>query len=215
MTKVFTIKDEDIFSIESLSSSSSNDQEKPEKVIEKLRSEVSIQVSKATKKNLSSKTNIEENLSADVGDSHTYVEEQRIEQNSSSTQSNDVFTIEQQLNELNDENQDGMLETLDSENEFHQRAADKRFEVFKSMILNESHQFSSKNLIYYTSGIILISFVCTIPFSSIPASDLIQSPENWYEILFHAAIMFAICSPSGIFQAGACLNSQYGLLRFH
>ena len=110
MTKVFTIKDEDISSIESLSISSLNGQEKPEKVIEKIQPEASIQLSEATSQSLSSQKKIEEPVSEDVGDSHIYVEEQRIEQNSPATQSSKVFTIGPQLNELNDENQDGMLE---------------------------------------------------------------------------------------------------------
>ena len=73
--------------------------------------------------------------------------------------------------------------SLDMEKELHEIRAEKRHNQFKSSILGEASVFSWNKLIFYAFGIIIAGFSATVPFSLIPASDLVLSPEMWYEIL--------------------------------
>ena len=99
--------------------------------------------------------------------------------------------------------------SLDMEKELHEINADKRQNQFKSLILGGPILFSWKKLILYAFGIMFAGFSATIPFSMIPASDLVLSPQKWYEILFPGLVVTAIGTTNQIFTLGSCLNIQY------
>ena len=98
---------------------------------------------------------------------------------------------------VNEEQQD--LDTsLQSEKILYEEVARKRLETFNSILFDEPIIFDWKKMFLYTFGIIIISVSSTIPYSLIPAHDLVLSPEYWYEVLFHATY-------GSIW--GSCLNS--------
>ena len=70
------------------------------------------------------------------------------------TSSNNINGIESRhLNEHLNNNEE-LLPSLEEENTVHEEKAEKRFETFRSIILNESIEFSWIKLIILTFGII-------------------------------------------------------------
>ena len=87
--------------------------------------------------------------------------------------------------------------SLESEKVIHEEIEQKRIERYKSILCNTMNDFSWQKLFKNTFGIILFGVLSTLPMSLIPAHDLVQFPEYWYEILFHGSLT-AI--------SGYCLN---------
>ena len=91
--------------------------------------------------------------------------------------------------------------SLDDEKELYQKKANKREEVFKSIITNKRINFSSVECISYLFRVVVIGFLATTPITLIPARNLVLYPERWYEALFHgligsAAIYLYFCALS-------------------
>ena len=55
--------------------------------------------------------------------------------------------------------------------------ADKRYELFKSIMLGQPTNFKWIELIFGLSGIVLVTFILTIPLTLIPYHDLVNFPE--------------------------------------
>lgn len=109
-----------------------------------------------------------------------------------------------------DENIQKRVQTfLDLEKIKHEVKAGKRHDIFKSIIRNESTNFSLMNLVSITIGIIILGYSTSIPFSLIPASDLIKLPENWKEILFYGSFLVIVLNVWWCFQLGSYLNIEY------
>ena len=100
----------------------------------------------------------------------------------------------QDLNEINEE------KSLETERKHHYGTACKRQDNFKLIIEHGQFEFSWKKCIAYPVAIPIIGVLPTILMTLIPAHDLIQNPEYWYEILFH-----------GLLQ-NTCLYSYMSLL---
>ena len=128
---------------------------------------------------------------------------------SSQLRPNAIFTIEEYSNRSDNEQEVILTTSLDLEETLHKKQANERNETFKSIILNNQVDFSWRELLYYTFGPIIIGFAATTPYSLIPAHDLIQYPEYWYEILFHGPyITFFGYAYRCLFQ-GLFMNIQY------
>ena len=125
------------------------------------------------------------------------------------TSSNNINGIESRHLNKHLNNNEELLPSLEEENTLHEEKAEKRFETFRSIILNESIRFSWIKLIVLTFGIIIIAFSTTIPFSLIPANDFVLSPDYWYEIIFHGLVVTAVATAFHLFGVGSGVNLQY------
>ena len=99
--------------------------------------------------------------------------------------------------------------SLESERRQHEEKLIRRQERFKNILDNLPGDFSLTRLILYNLAIIAIGFAATIPYTVIPAHDLVLYPEFWYEILFHGAIFVAIVYVSYSCVAGYLMNLRY------
>ena len=99
--------------------------------------------------------------------------------------SNRIFVVASGSNTSSNGKVTNLSVSLHSEKIIHEQKSQWRIESFKSIISNNNSEFSGKMLILYTCGTAIIGFMATLYFSLIPAHDLIQYPEFWYEILFH------------------------------
>ena len=99
--------------------------------------------------------------------------------------------------------------SLESERRQHEEKLNRRQERFKNILDNLPGEFSLTRLILYNLAIITIGFAATIPYTVIPAHDLVLYPEFWYEILFHGAIFVAIVYVSYSCVAGYLMNLRY------
>ena len=100
--------------------------------------------------------------------------------------SHKVFAVSDSSNKCFNENQSNDVGTLDSAKKMHEEKHQNRVEHYESILVNNTTDLSVKQLFLYTLGMILISFITTLPYSVIPAHDIIQSPEYWYEVIFHS-----------------------------
>ena len=79
------------------------------------------------------------------------------------TASCDINGIDSEHLSANKKNEE-LVPSLEREKKLQEERASKRFEIFRSIILNESTGFSWIKLIVLTFGIIVIAFSTTIPF---------------------------------------------------
>ena len=103
--------------------------------------------------------------------------------------------------------------TLNEEKQDHQNKASKREEKFRLIISNEQNSFEWWELLVYLFGIIIIGFSSTLALTLIPAQDLVQYPEYWYEFLFHAFYAYVIYFTFICLYASALLNLNYLALK--
>lgn len=91
-------------------------------------------------------------------------------------------------NDWEDENKQKEDMSLEAERNLHDDESRKRHEKFKLIIVNGQMELSWTKYIFYPIAIPILSFLPTIFMTLIPAHDLIQYPEYWYEILFHGLL---------------------------
>ena len=65
---------------------------------------------------------------------------------------------------------------------------------------------SFRDSFFYTLGIIVVGFLCTLPYSLLPAHNIIQFPEFRYEVLFHVALSEILANVMLCLIAGYVLN---------
>ena len=111
-----------------------------------------------------------------------------------------------------DSNEEGcsMEISLDEEKSFHENKARVREQIFKDIIQNEQTEVSLKYFFGYPVGISVLGFTSTIILSLIPANDIVQYPEYWYEILLHGftgPMIWGIAFTC--VQAGTLLNIKF------
>lgn len=123
--------------------------------------------------------------------------------------SNKIFVVDDGSNSSSDGKVTYFSVSLHSEKIIHEEKSLWRIESFKSIISNNNSEFSSHMLIVYTFGIAIIGFMATLSFSLIPAHDLIQSPEFWYEILFHGGYNTILGWSFRSMEVDKFLNIQY------
>ena len=90
----------------------------------------------------------------------------------------------------------------------HEEKAKTRMETFESILQNQPTK-SSWIEHFYSFAIILISFFLIVPFSCLPAHDLITHPEMWYEILFHGTYFAIINNLFWTCLAGSLMNLSH------
>ena len=123
--------------------------------------------------------------------------------------SNRIFVVADGSNSSTNEKVPNFSVSLHSEKIIHEEKSIWRIESFKSIISNNNSEFSGHMLIVYTFGIAIIGFMATLSFSLIPAHDLIQSPEFWYEILFHGGCTTTLGWWFRSIEVDKFLNIQY------
>ena len=79
--------------------------------------------------------------------------------------------------EGNNEDWDNKELSIEAEIKFYQKKAQKRQERFKSILSNVSIEFLWAECIHYPISIIFVGVLATLPFSLIPAHDLVLFPE--------------------------------------
>ena len=99
--------------------------------------------------------------------------------------------------------------SLSYEKKLHQEQASKREEIFKDIILDKHIEFSWEVCLSWFFGIAVVGLLSTIPISMIPAHDLIQFPEYWFEILFHGFYFNILAFLILCIQIGSFLNLRY------
>ena len=77
-----------------------------------------------------------------------------------------------------------------------------RNQTLKAILTNAPVEVSWTKTIFCTCIIIILSFSTTVPYSLIPAHDLVQHPEFWYEIIFHGTIINILNSVNFCVLAG-------------
>ena len=82
----------------------------------------------------------------------------------------------------------------------------KRINVFQRLISGAIVEVSWIKGLLTAIGIILAGFLSTILFTIIPAHDLVQHPEYWYEIIFHAMIGHTLISIGFCYPASWLMN---------
>ena len=121
----------------------------------------------------------------------------------------DNFVIEVNNNFTDNSVKDNWEDSLEKEEHSNERKSRKRTEAFKSIILDKPKVFAWTTLAYYTIGIALIGVLVTTPLTVIPAHDIIQFPEYWYEIFFHGAIGITSEIVRMSFVFGNTLNTTF------
>ena len=124
-----------------------------------------------------------------------------------------ISDIDSLNNEGNSENEEPHEVSLKAEKITHQEVARKREEIFKSIVSNNEIELSSMRLTLYPIFITLVGFSFTIPFSLIPAHDLILFPEYWYEAIFHGLMASSCFFTYQCVLAGSVFNLRYPLVR--
>ena len=82
----------------------------------------------------------------------------------------------------------------------------KRLERFNSILFNDASPVSWKKLFLYVFGVIIVSFLSTVPLTLVPAHNLVLNPKYWYEILFHVTFSVILGSIVNSFMASHFLN---------
>ena len=101
---------------------------------------------------------------------------------------NKYSTIQVDSNDREDENKQTEDKSLEAERNLHYGKSRKRQENFKLIVVNGPMKLSWTKYISYPIAIPIVGFLPTIFMTLIPAHDLIQHPEYWYEILFHGLL---------------------------
>ena len=92
---------------------------------------------------------------------------------------------------------------LQIEKSKHEERNRKREFIFKALISGDIVQVSWTKGLFTAIGIIITGFLSTFLFTLVPAHDLVQNPEYWYEILFHGSLLHTIIS------IGFCLPASW------
>ena len=103
--------------------------------------------------------------------------------------------------------------SLEEEAIFILNKASEREETFKHILLNESINSSWEQCVAYLLGITVVGFSSTLVLTLIPAHNLIQNPDYWYEILLHAVYICLWFVPMMCIQAASFLSSKYILFK--
>ena len=117
-----------------------------------------------------------------------------------------MYTV---VEHLNNEPKDNINDSLDLEEAWDNHSARQRNEMFKSILLNNSTNFSWQELFLYTLGSTSIGVIAATPYSLIPVHDLIQYSEYWYEIVIQASYSNFWASASNCLLCGYFTNIQY------
>ena len=88
----------------------------------------------------------------------------------------------------NDDDIQEIDQTLESEKHSHEEKAHRRNELLKLALQNASIEASWTKCLVQTFCIIMVGVCSTLPLTIVPATDLIQYPGYWYEIILHGAI---------------------------
>ena len=112
--------------------------------------------------------------------------------------------------ENNDENR--AMEHLDKEKSFQEEISRNREMRFRRIVMNQPNEFSFSEYLVWPFCLVLIMFSSTIPLTLIPAHDLLQFPNYWYESLFHGVLLSTWSCAYWCVMAGMVLNINYILL---
>ena len=94
---------------------------------------------------------------------------------------------------------------LESEKANNEERAKQRRITFQHLISGANNEVSWIRGLFTAVGIILAGLLSTILYTIVPAHDLVQHPEYWYEIIFHGMICHTLisigfCHPAGWFM---------------
>ena len=131
---------------------------------------------------------------------------------SKNTIQNSIYIIKAPISNEN-ANKNSSTDAVDEEQIVQEEIARKRETRFKRIILNEPIEFTWTEYIVWPLCMVLITFSSTIPLTLIPAHDIIQFPNYWYESLFHGVLLSTWSSACWSFTAGMVLNINFILLR--
>ena len=184
MAEIFVIKDEDIPSIESIPVSETiepSDLKKNSDGVEEKTRKLIVKNKEDNSNHYEPSKNGAESPPKDDNENAVNIRNSRT--SSMTTIVNSISIDETPLAETS-RGMVAMSISLDIEKEIHQERAIKRKERFEAIVQNENVSLSFREGIFYLIGIVLIGFSSTLTLSLIPAHDVVQFPEYWYELLF-------------------------------
>ena len=125
----------------------------------------------------------------------------------------DIFSITNSTNALDrpiDRIENIIHDTsLDSEKALHEGSCRLRNKNFQSVIANKPTKINWSKELAYGVAIIIVAFLFTLPMTLLPAHDLIQHPEYWYELIFHGVLSTTLGFIFQCFRASYFLNITY------
>ena len=107
------------------------------------------------------------------------------------------------------DNQDNIDTSLEQEKVRHEEKELQRKQLLADIIINKPSSASFTKSLCYTLVIILIGFSFTIPFTIIPAHDIIKFPKYWYELFFHSTMSETLGNITFCLLAGYLLNIHH------
>ena len=95
--------------------------------------------------------------------------------------------------------------SLDQEKAKHEEKNKRRKNLFESLILGGEVEVSWTKGFLTVIGIIIASLISTLYLTVVPAHDVVQNPQYWYEILYHGtighiSISIGFCVPASWFM---------------
>ena len=108
-----------------------------------------------------------------------------------------------------DDNQDDIDTSLEQEKIRHEDKELQRRQAIADIILNRSTGDSFAKSLFYTLRIVMIGVSFTVPLTILPAHDIIQFPEYWYELFFHSAMSETLGNITFCLLVGYLLNIQH------
>ena len=126
---------------------------------------------------------------------------------------NKYSIIQVDSNDREDENKQTEDKSLEAERNLHYGKSRKRQENFKLIVVNGPMKLSWTKYISYPIAIPIVGFLPTIFMTLIPAHDLIQHPEYWYEILFHGLLQNTALFSYMSVLAASLFNLRYIIQR--
>ena len=109
----------------------------------------------------------------------------------------------------NIENEDNLSVDLELEKEQHEWNSNVRMESFEAILTSSPVHSSWPAFIFRILATILMSVVCTAPWSLIPAHNVVRNPEYWYDILLPTACSCLMTSLFFTFLTSTVMNINY------
>ena len=108
-----------------------------------------------------------------------------------------------------DESSNNFSSPIELERISHQEKEKKRKELFVSYIWNDTFEFSWKECVIYTVGIVLYAVIVALPITLIPMHNLVKDPEYWYELLLFAVFFYTFSTLNQCMEISFGLNMRY------
>ena len=129
------------------------------------------------------------------------------------SKTNKISVVRPLQNQMVNTHQSYADDSFNAERVAHEETLRSRNEKYKAIIMNNPTELSWLRLSKFSLGSVVFGIISTFPLSLIPAHDLLQYPEFWYELLFHQgwACVWTYCFR--LLECASYLNFPYIQLR--